>query len=374
MFIPSYPTLNISSFIRKEKNMGADHIVGRKISCFRRGRDALWWGINSLRLQPGDNILLPASVCGAVIQPTLSLNLDIKLYDLDDTLKYSIPEIETLIDSRTKAILIVHYFGFPQNPEKIREFCDRNGLFLIEDCALSLMGKHKGTPLGHYGDISIFSPRKFLPLSDGGFLASDINDNTSLSKIQEWDKIGSLKVLSKLLTLNLAQKGLVPIGLLKKLIKTSKTLGDENIHGDFDDRYHLNMSKINSWLITRFNIKEIAEERRNNYNFWLNQSKVWNEYYPLFGELPAGIVPYQFPVSIPKYATQIVESFKNNGIFLEMPINAPFYQSPNLLNNSDRFVEIEEMSKHIIGLPVHQSLNMKSLKKMKTLIEEIIGS
>ena len=48
--------------------------------------------------------------------------------------------------------------------------CDEKGLYLLEDCAHSYFGETGGRPVGAWEDFAIASPRKFFPISDGGFL------------------------------------------------------------------------------------------------------------------------------------------------------------------------------------------------------------
>src|SRR5262249_14275549 len=74
------------------------------------------------------------------------------------------------ITPTTRALLVVHYFGFPQGIHELREICKRHQIALIEDCAHVLCGDIDGQPLGSFGDAAIFSWRKFLPIYDGGEL------------------------------------------------------------------------------------------------------------------------------------------------------------------------------------------------------------
>jgi len=63
--------------------------------------------------------------------------------------------------------VLVHYFGYPADGPRAREFCDRQGAILIEDAAHVL---HRSPGLGDIGDCTIWSLYKHLPLPDGGLL------------------------------------------------------------------------------------------------------------------------------------------------------------------------------------------------------------
>jgi aminotransferase EvaB len=74
-------------------------------------------------------------------------------------------------------VVFPHLHGHSGRVRELRDYCDRNGLFLIEDCAQSFGAKDEfGHPVGWYGDYSCFSfnPMKSLGgLGDGGSVLFD---------------------------------------------------------------------------------------------------------------------------------------------------------------------------------------------------------
>ncbi len=81
--------------------------------------------------------------------------------------------VEALITSRTKAILVVHYAGFPARLAQLRDIADRHGIALIEDAAHALGSAYGGMAIGTVGDFSIFSLQaiKHMTTIDGGVLS-----------------------------------------------------------------------------------------------------------------------------------------------------------------------------------------------------------
>ena len=73
-------------------------------------------------------------------------------------------------NTNIEAILVVHYFGFFSNVNDIVSLCKTFKVKVIEDCAHGFLSSHNNTDFGSFGDISIFSMRKTLPVSDGGAL------------------------------------------------------------------------------------------------------------------------------------------------------------------------------------------------------------
>src|SRR5262249_2319693 len=126
-------------------------------------RSGIYHGLAALGVKPADNVLVPAYHCTSLVEPILRYGSEVKFYDVNVDLTPNFDDIREKIDRKTRAILAIHYFGFPQPIRKFRELCRAHGLYLIEDCAHVLNGStQEGIALGESGDISIFSWRKFL--------------------------------------------------------------------------------------------------------------------------------------------------------------------------------------------------------------------
>ncbi len=133
-------------------------------------RNAIFYSLKALGISDGAHILLPAYLCRAAVEPFEVFGADLEFYPIGRGCELDLLEIEARIKPCTEAILVVHYFGFPQPINRLRALCDRRSLYLIEDCAHVLQGSFKGQRLGTFGDASVFSWRKFLPIYDGGDL------------------------------------------------------------------------------------------------------------------------------------------------------------------------------------------------------------
>jgi len=65
--------------------------------------------------------------------------------------------------AKTRALLVYHQYGFPQDLPRLKDYADTHRLTLIEDCAHALAGQDRaGTSLGHWGDYTLFSFSKFI--------------------------------------------------------------------------------------------------------------------------------------------------------------------------------------------------------------------
>ena len=83
-----------------------------------------------------------------------------------------IESVRARITERTKAIMAVHYGGYPCDLDEFYALAGEHGLRVIEDCAHACGATYKGKRIGSHGDLHAFSfhPVKNLPMSDGGAL------------------------------------------------------------------------------------------------------------------------------------------------------------------------------------------------------------
>ena len=105
--------------------------------------------------------------------------------------------IEEQITDRTKAVICVHYAGYPCELKKIRNLCDQRGIVLIEDCAHALGASYGGKPVGSFGDYAIFSFQaiKHITSIDGGILV--VKDASKIDELKELRWFGLRKGLER---------------------------------------------------------------------------------------------------------------------------------------------------------------------------------
>lgn len=85
-------------------------------------------------------------------------------------------QVEALITSKTKAIVVVHYAGVACDMEALMELAARHGVFVVEDAAQAIDGYYKGKPLGGIGHLAAlsFHETKNIHSGEGGMLV--VND------------------------------------------------------------------------------------------------------------------------------------------------------------------------------------------------------
>ena len=94
---------------------------------------------------------------------------------LPDTLLIDPDHVESLITSKTKAIIAVDYAGQPCDYDRLNEIAERHNLILVADACHSIGGKYNGKNVGTLADMSVFSfhPVKHITTGEGGMITTD---------------------------------------------------------------------------------------------------------------------------------------------------------------------------------------------------------
>jgi dTDP-4-amino-4,6-dideoxygalactose transaminase len=126
-----------------------------------------------LDIASGDEIIVPSftfvsSANAFVLRGARPIFADVR----PDTLNIDEKQIERLISSRTKAIVVVHYAGVGCEMDPILEIADAHHIPVIEDNAHGLFGHYRGKPLGTFGCMSTlsFHETKNFSCGEGGAL------------------------------------------------------------------------------------------------------------------------------------------------------------------------------------------------------------
>jgi dTDP-4-amino-4,6-dideoxygalactose transaminase len=141
------------------------------------GTDALLAIFMSLGLSPGDEVLVTPFTFVASASSILRAGLKPVFVDVAaNSFHPSAEQYARATGPKTKAILLVHLFGIPNDMDAITAMCRDHNLLLVEDCAQSLGTEWKGQKVGTFGDASAFSffPAKNLGcFGDGGAIATN---------------------------------------------------------------------------------------------------------------------------------------------------------------------------------------------------------
>ncbi len=130
-------------------------------------------------IQPGDEVICPSmsyiatanSIKHAGAKPVFT-EVTIEDYNMDPI------HTESLINERTKAIMIVHQMGAPADIDAFKSLAEKYHLKLLEDAACAIGSEYKGKKIGSHTDLVCFSfhPRKLITTGDGGMITTANKD------------------------------------------------------------------------------------------------------------------------------------------------------------------------------------------------------
>jgi len=126
---------------------------------------------------PGDEVIVPSLTFVATANAVRYTGATPVFADIENLewLDISPASIETRITERTRAILVVHYAGFPCDMPAIMAIAHRHNLVVLEDSAHAIGSMLEGRSLGTWGAIGCYSffSNKNMTTGEGGMLATD---------------------------------------------------------------------------------------------------------------------------------------------------------------------------------------------------------
>ncbi len=357
---------------------------------FNSGRSGLLAILDSLNLDPKDEVLIQAFTCNAVPNPILWKNLAPVYVDCDEeTLNMSAEDLEKKITSKSRAVIIQHTFGLPAEIDKIIEICRRNNLILIEDCAHSLGAEYKDSKVGTFGDAAFFSfgRDKIISSIYGGMV---VTNNLKLAeKIEIFQRNcafpSSFWIFQQLLhpivinCLVLPLYGFFGLGkyfllFLQKIKILSKAVQKKEKQGKRPIYFPLKMpmaleilalnqfKKLNKFLAHQKKIAGLYEKNLQDSMFILPRETV-------------GRVYMRYSVLLKKYDTSIfLRLARKQGILLDdgwrktsiVPMDTNQHKMGYILNSCPR---AEKIAQSIINLPTHINISTRKAQKIINLLK-----
>lgn len=154
------------------------HMLGAGYACaVANCTAALHLACRVLGIGEGDEVICPSLTFAATVNCIRYVGATPVFADITgiDNLCLDVNQVESLITSKTKAIIPMHYAGFSCDMKKIMELASRHKLFVIEDAChgpLSEYGDHKLGTIGDIGCFSFFS-NKNISTGEGGMLVTN---------------------------------------------------------------------------------------------------------------------------------------------------------------------------------------------------------
>lgn len=367
MQIRGVPHLTPGLFLKKEEgSLSAwleQHGV-KSCSLFGYGRIALLYGLKLLDYGRDNNVLLPAYICDITAEPFYELGIQTRFYRVLTNLQPDITDIKTRIDRKTKAIMVVNYFGFPQRLDEIQNICKEHGLTLIEDNAHGFLSRKNSQLLGTFGDIGFSSIWKVLPAPNGAALF--VNNEQLIKKSQELSQIEASRedfrqaipykyILSSLLSY-LEARYKFPSRYFRNAYNKFSVKEERDVVQDYQ-RTKARISGLSLKVLHRMNPEEVISRRRANYKFWSDRLGGKRGVTVIFKDLAEGVCPQLFPI-IADDVDGLAEKLLSKGIYVD---HWPWL--PREVEDNREYATANSITEHLLVLPVHQNTDPHHLEK-----------
>lgn len=381
--INAFPRIEPSGYIRIRTKY--DPVLNHKyFFMYASGRAALFFAVKTASLPKGSRFLVPAFHCGVEVEAIKRAGYDVDFYNIKKDLGIDFEDLERNIGKQTRALVVIHYFGFPQNILKIKQFCDKFDLILFEDCAHALYSASKEGLLGSSGDFGIYSLRKTIGLPNGGGLScNNLKYCAPCAGIKYFD-YELLKSTVKSILEYQAQRSLVLSLILRELFSLYKAVrknndinnadlsctASVNSHWHFDVPqcdYHHAISALSIPLLRKVSFDYIVRKRRINYFLLDGKLGDIKNVMKLSEKLEDGVCPLCYVVVVDN-RDRIASELRRKGInpFI---FGATLHPSFSI----DNYPDIKYLSEKLLGLPVHQQLNEQDINILSDIFTEVIS-
>lgn len=217
---------------------------------------ALHLSILAAGIKPGDEVITTPMTFCATVNAIIHAGAIPVLADVHpQTMNIDPEQVKTKITSKTRAIIPVHFAGYPCEMDAIMDIAGKYGLKVIEDCAHAIEAEFKGQKTGTIGDFGCFSfyVTKNVVTGEGGMVVA-----------RKEEDIARIKVLG-----------------LHGMSKDAWTrFGDEGFkhYQIVDCGFKYNMMDLQAAI----GIHQLARVERN----WLRRREIWSSYQASFAGLP----------------------------------------------------------------------------------------
>lgn len=310
--------------------------------------DALEMSAILLNIQEGDEVIVPSFTFVSTANAFALRGAKLVFADsYKNNPNIDPQQIESLITSKTKAIVVVHYAGVACDMSRIMEIANTAGIAVVEDAAQAIDSYYEKQPLGSIGQLGAFSfhETKNIISGEGGLLT--INDQSLIQRAEVIREKGTNR--SAFFRGEVDKYGWVDVG-----------------------SSFLPSDIIAAYLYAQLENLDIIQKKRK---------EVWQRYYDAFSPLALHSGRFEMP-TIPSFATNnahmfyiVCESYETRTDLIrhlkESGVHAVFHylslhkskffadkHDGRDLKNSDRFSEC------ILRLPMYYELTEEEVSRV----------
>lgn len=292
---------------------------------FQSARAALYAYIKAENIRV---LYVPNYMCDSLFPALEALSVEVKFYSINESLLPQNAFCKNL--PKSSKVLLVNYFGLLTDQIKLL-VKKQPDLFVIDNSQALFSDHIEGT-------TSIYSPRKFLGIPDGGLLKT----NSEITVPEAY--FDSSPYISHLLQ---RAAGNVSEGYINF----------QNAEYALNDYIPKKMSAISSYLIKSTDLNNIVEKRRENYSFLQSQFSEINKLdFPIYEQTP---LCYPLKVMLP--VGDVCSELTKHSIFL-----------PRYWQSKHNGVVGKEMFEKTLFMPIDERLREKDLELLMNTVTEAL--
>ena len=300
------------------------------------GTSALHVSLLALGIGAGDEVLIPSFTFAATANAValtgarpIFVDINPHTYNIDPA------KLNSMINTKTRAIIAVHLFGLPSDLQTISKIAKSNNLLLVEDSAQAHMASINDRPVGTFGDAAIFSfyPTKNMTTSEGGICVFRDPAHSRIARLLRNQGMET-RYQNEIVGFNLRMTEIeAAIGIVQ-------------------------LKKLPSWTE-----KRIVNAAHLSQNIKLG----------ILPSVPAGFkhVFHQYTIRVKANRDKIVEELNSNGIGTGVFYPTQVHRLP-AFNESLNLIETEAAVNQVFSIPVHPSLTKSDLKKITNKVNQAL--
>ena len=364
--IPGGPLLSPALLLQALRRTGSGEKSGN-LRLFSHARYAL---ATFLRERDAGNgtLYVPSYICEDAVAPLRPLGQKVQYYPVTKSLEPDWEWLDSRVEGSGDALLLVHYFGFPNAPDLAQEFCRSHGLALIEDCAHSFLTRYQDKVIGTFGDAGFYSFRKLLPIPDGAALVNnganqeDVSHNDGI----EFQRTNWVHILMQLLKFGVYQSRSAST-LLRRLRAGGQIPGQSMLVPQPPGSADHKISRISYQLMQALEpqYENMSVQRHQNYAYLLDAFPDSLEAAFLYPDLRVGTCPYAFPIRLSDRQS-VMHRLQASGV----PVH-PWPDLPLEVRGNPDFPMANRLADQVMLLPVHQGLNFNHLQRVVDLYRKV---
>jgi len=144
------------------------------------------------KIERGDEVITVAAAFPTTVAPIIQYGAVPVFVDVEmGTYNIDVNELADALSARTKAVMLAHTLGNPFDIMAVKEFCNKNNLWLIEDNCDALGSRYGDRYTGSFGDIgtSSFYPPHHITMGEGGAVYTNNKElHAIIRSMRDWGR------------------------------------------------------------------------------------------------------------------------------------------------------------------------------------------